>query len=200
MRILVRTTLCCMLLVPRLLLGQDEYEPTEPHYHWPVYPPFSPGSWAWPTVGWWHFPSLYQGYGLADQGYGLAPPHFNHIQPPQTIIIFAPASAPPADATNEIETLQPRSASQEFSRSQSHASPYMLATGSNLQQGPTLYLIALKEGVIRPALAYWVEGKVLRYVDLDRAVQDVSLNRVDRTRSVELNRQRCVPFHPPADE
>jgi hypothetical protein len=193
MRILVRATLCCMLLVPCLLSGQDEYEPTEPHYHWPVYPPFSPGSWAWPTAGWWHFPSLYQGY-------GLAPPYSNYVQPPPTIIIFAPASSPPAYATNEIVTRQPRSASQEFRRSQSHASSDMLAARSNLQQGPTLYLIALKEGVIRPALAYWVEGKVLRYVDLDRAVQDVSLDRVDRARSVELNRQRRVPFHPPADE
>ena len=69
-----------------------------------------------------------------------------------------------------------------------------------MQLEPTLYLIALKKGVIRPALAYWVEGKVLHYVDLDRAVQDVPLDQVDRTRSVELNRERRVPFYAPADE
>src|SRR5215471_14524234 len=138
MPILVRATLFCVVLVPCLMSGQDEYESTEPHCHWPVYPPFNPGSWAWPTAGWWHFPSLYQGYELAL-------PYSNYVRPTQTIIIFAPASTPPMYATDEIVTSQPRSASQESHGSQSHASPNMLAAGSNLEQGPTIYLIALKK-------------------------------------------------------
>ena len=67
MRVLVHALFCCALLVPSLALGQNESELAEPHYHWPEYPPFSPGSWAWPPVGWWHFPLFYQNYGFAQQ-------------------------------------------------------------------------------------------------------------------------------------
>ena len=61
-------------------------------------------------------------------------------------------------------------------------------------------MLALKDGVIRDALSYSVEGKVLHYVDLDRTAKDVPLDRVDRSVSAELNRQRGVPFHLPPEE
>jgi hypothetical protein len=67
------------------------------------------------------------------------------------------------DATDEIGTRQPRSGSQEFTRAQSRAPPDTLAA-SNLRPAPTVYLIALKKGVIRPAPACSDERKVLHYV------------------------------------
>src|SRR5262249_15122084 len=121
-------------------------------------------------------------------------PYSNYVQPPQTIIIFAPPAAP-VYATDEIVTPQQRSSRQKFSRSQSRVPPNMLAAESNLQQGPALYLFALKNGVIRPALDYWVEGRILHYIDLDRAEKDILLDRVDCVRSVQLNRQRGVALH-----
>ena len=59
---------------------------------------------------------------------------------------------------------------------------------------------ALKGGVIRAALSYSVEGKVVHYVDLDHTAKEVPLDRVDRAVSSELNRQRGAPFQLPPDE
>ena len=179
MRVLVHALFCCVLLVPPLALGQNESELAEPHYHWPVYPPFSPGSWAWPTSGWWHFPPFYQDYGYAQQ-------YPSPTQAPQTIIVFPPAPALPSYGETRL--------------SQTRVLPKESAAESKPQQGSPLYLIALKDGVIRPALSYSVEKKVLYYVDLDGTVKQVPLDRVDRTLSAELNRQRRVPFHLPPDE
>lgn len=179
MRVLVHALFCCVLLVPPLALGQNESELAEPHYHWPVYPPFSPGSWAWPTSGWWHFPPFYQDYGYSQQ-------YPSPTQAPQTIIVFPPAPALPSYGETRL--------------SQTRVLPKESAAESKPQQGSPLYLIALKDGVIRPALSYSVEKKVLYYVDLDGTAKQVPLDRVDRTLSAELNRQRRVPFHLPPDE
>jgi len=71
---------------------------------------------------------------------------------------------------------------------------------SKSQQGSPLYLLALKGGVIRAALSYSVEGKVVHYVDLDHTAKEVPLDRVDRAVSAELNRRRGAPFQLPPDE
>jgi hypothetical protein len=55
-------------------------------------------------------------------------------------------------------------------------------------------LLALKDGVIRDALSYSVEGKVLHYVDLDRTAKDVPLDRVDRSVSAEFKPPTRRPF------
>jgi len=179
MRILLRAILCGCLLLPSFLTAENDSEAAEPHYHWPEYPPFNPGSWAWPTTGYWHFPSY-------DQNYGLAPGPSTASQPTApTIIVFPPmpaVSAPP----------QPRQLTPPVA-------PKPSATNTNAQQSSPIYLIALKNHAIRPAMSYSVENSMLHYVDLDRAAQDVPLDQVDRPLTVELNRQRRVPFRLPPE-
>ena len=64
---------------------------------------------------------------------------------------------------------------------------------------PTVYLIAMKDHTIFPAVAYWVEGDVLNYVTAQgTSVNRVSLGLVDRDFSQQLNDQRSVPFKLPA--
>lgn len=194
MSLLVRVILCCVMLVPSVLSGQDEYESTEPHYHWPEYPPFSPGSWAWPTAGFWHFPSFYQNYGTVPRN---TQPSYS--QPPPTIIVFAPASTPPVYERQKIVT-SPTPSPTAAGHSQAPVPPKTPPAESDQQQGSPVYLIALKEGVIRRAISYSVEGKVLHYVDHEGLAKEVPLDRVDLAFSAALNRQRHVPFHLPADE
>ncbi len=65
------------------------------------------------------------------------------------------------------------------------------------QYEPPLYLVAFQDGVIRAALAYWVDGGTLHYVDLDHAPKQVALASVDRGLSDRLNRERHVDFRLP---
>ncbi len=61
-----------------------------------------------------------------------------------------------------------------------------------------IYLIALKQSnTIRPALAFWVDNGTLHYVGLDRKQMQVPLSAVNRDLSLQLNRERNVPFRLP---
>jgi hypothetical protein len=63
---------------------------------------------------------------------------------------------------------------------------------------PTLFLIAMRDHTIFPALAYWVQGDTLNYITLQGAQNRVSLSLVDRDLSKQLNGERNVPFRLPA--
>ena len=62
---------------------------------------------------------------------------------------------------------------------------------------PTLYLIALKDRNIRPALTYWVESGVLHYVTMEHEMKDLPVDSVDRALSERLNRERNMNFRLP---
>jgi hypothetical protein len=66
-----------------------------------------------------------------------------------------------------------------------------------IREYSSLYLIAFRDHVIRAALAYWTEDGTLYYLDQDHKVQHAPLNSVDRDFSVQLNRERRVPFRLP---
>jgi hypothetical protein len=70
------------------------------------------------------------------------------------------------------------------------------ATQAQAYEAP-LYLIAFTDGIIRPALAYWVEGDTLHYVTMDRDPKQAALSTVDRDLSERLNRERRVTFRLP---
>lgn len=62
---------------------------------------------------------------------------------------------------------------------------------------PTIYLIAMKEGSIMPALAFWVEGDTLNYITRESSHNRISLDRVDREFSTKLNQERGLEFRIP---
>lgn len=63
---------------------------------------------------------------------------------------------------------------------------------------PTVFLIAMNDHTILPVIAYWVDGATLHYVTLQSALNQVSLDQVDRDFSRKLNADRHVPFTLPA--
>jgi hypothetical protein len=67
-------------------------------------------------------------------------------------------------------------------------------TGGSSVPGSPTFLIALNDHTIRAAAQYWVVGKTLHYVTLEREERQVPLDTVDRTLSEALNRERQVPF------
>jgi hypothetical protein len=62
---------------------------------------------------------------------------------------------------------------------------------------PTIYLIAMTDQTILPAIAYWVENDTLAYITPEGNQNRVSLSLVDRDFSKKLNDDRHVEFRLP---
>ncbi len=61
-----------------------------------------------------------------------------------------------------------------------------------------IFLVALKDHTIFPAIAYWVEGDTLNYITVQGAKNSVSLDLVDRDFSKQINQERKVEFGLPS--
>jgi hypothetical protein len=59
---------------------------------------------------------------------------------------------------------------------------------------PTVYLIALREGTVYSAYAYWVEGDTLHYITTKHAHNRATLDLVDVKLSEQLNHERNIEF------
>ena len=78
--------------------------------------------------------------------------------------------------------------------SKKHASAPPRSDRSVMDEKPTIYLIALKDGTLRQAIGYWTQGDTLHYVTPDSSVNHLSIGMVDRERSIELNAERKLEF------
>jgi hypothetical protein len=64
---------------------------------------------------------------------------------------------------------------------------------------PTIYLLAMSDHTIIPAIAYWADGDTLNYITTEGSQNRVSLSLIDRDFSWKLNDSRGVEFKlPPA--
>jgi hypothetical protein len=57
-----------------------------------------------------------------------------------------------------------------------------------------IFLIAMKDHTIFPAVAYWVESDTLNYITPQGVRNRVSLDLVDRDFSKQLNKERSLDF------
>jgi hypothetical protein len=62
---------------------------------------------------------------------------------------------------------------------------------------PTIYLLALEDGTVKSALAYWVEGETVHYVTTRYMKTSVPVGSVDIRVSEQLNSERGLDFHIP---
>ena len=61
-----------------------------------------------------------------------------------------------------------------------------------------MFLIAMKDHTIFPAVAYWVEGDTLNYITVQGDKNSASLDLVDREFSKQINKERKVEFGLPS--
>ncbi len=66
-----------------------------------------------------------------------------------------------------------------------------------MRSGSPIYLIAGKDQIIHAAASYWIVGNTLHYVTLQHEEKQMPLDSVDRALTVQLNRERRVPFQLP---
>lgn len=131
------------------------------------------------------------GYG---GGYPQQQPNVTLVMPPQAqpsspVTInqnFGPGTAPAATA----EAIQPESSGVTVYQAPSPAA------AAPAHDDP-IFLIALKDTTVYPAIGYWVEGDALHYITPQGKHNQVSLGLVDRQISQRLNEGRKIDFHLP---
>lgn len=72
-----------------------------------------------------------------------------------------------------------------------------LSNGQDADQAnapAVIFLIAMKDHTIYPAIAYWVEDDTLNYITEQGVRNRVSLDLVDRNFSTQLNKERNIDF------
>lgn len=146
------------------------------------------------------FVNPYAGYGY---GYGYPAPQqasapvtvINAPQPSPTVIInqnYAPERANPVMRDYSQEQLpEPASVQSYQAPIPSNPDPPKRSAASDQ---PTIYLLALKDGTVYSAYAYWLEGDTVHYVTTKHAHNQASLDLVDASVSEQLNRERGVEF------
>ena len=71
-------------------------------------------------------------------------------------------------------------------------------TAVNPSDQQVMFLIAMKDHTIFPAIAYWVEGDTLNYITVQGVKNSASLDLVDREFSKQINKERKVEFGLPS--
>jgi len=146
------------------------------------------------------------GYGYGDaygSDYSDAPADAPPVQTSPSVIInqnFVPERANPM-VRDVPET--PESSDQNGASFQAPGPPpgepeSTDAAAPPSSDDPIIYLIAFRDRSIVAALAYWMEGNTLKYVNMDHTINQASLELVDRDLSRILNQQRSVEFRLPA--
>ena len=138
----------------------------------------------WP--GWGFGYSYWPGY--YDYGYSPYYYPYSYDPSPNTTVIY-PAPDPPAPSAAYTERANPVVGQYD---------QYGQEIKSSTTGSAPIYLLAFTDHSIRAAAAYWVDGKTLHYVTLEHEPKQAPLDTVDRALSLQLNRERRVPFSLPA--
>ncbi|MBI3470126.1 MAG: hypothetical protein HY013_02065 [Candidatus Solibacter usitatus] len=150
------------------------------YYGGSFYRPYYYGSYFYPSF--YYSPYDYSPYYYDP--YYYAPPETVYYQP------YSYERAPAVVVNQGWRSVNERPAVQEYVRES--APP----RESNEE---VIYLIAMKDHVIRPAIAYWVDGATLHYVDREHRQREIPLDQIDRRFSEQINRDRRVTFRLPSE-
>src|SRR5579875_4040947 len=158
-------------------------------------------AWGWPLWGWgWPLwgPDYYCDPYYSPCGSPYSSPYASvgyagyQISPNVTVVYPPPAYA--SASTGPAVIRQYDEYGQEIPPTQAPAANEPAASA----QAP-IYLIAFNgTSVIYAAMAYWVDGNMLHYVTLEHQERQAPLSTVNRALSLQLNRERRVPFQLPA--
>jgi hypothetical protein len=147
------------------------------------YPSFGLGFGYWPGYG---------GYGYDDLGYGSYPTYGYPVYQPSPSVTTV--YAPPASTTIYVERSGPPTREYDEYGQAVHRGV------DGADSVSTIYLIAFRDGSIRAADAYWVDGGTLHYVTREHEHKQAALSTVDRDLSGQLNRDRRITFRLPASQ
>ncbi len=162
-----------------------------PNYGW-GYPWYGFGLSYWPNYYYGNYDYYPDSYYYQDT-YGDPAPVYSPA--PTVTYVPAPVTSYP-QATVLDSYIGPV---HSVTRSYDEYGQETAASGGSAGNASPIYLIALKGGAIQGAGSYWITGQTLHCVTLDRQEKQFALTSIDRTLTMQLNRERRVSIHlPPA--
>ena len=159
-------------------------------------PPTGPRTNVPVTGGAYYVPYSYPVYVGGGGGY-QQPQVIQVEQQPASVIInnnYIPDSAPrPSMREYSAESLPaPVGPARTTTGPKVSPEPEPIAVINTYDSKPTVYLIALKDGSVYSAVAYWVEDGTLHYMTPQHTHNRASLDLVDRDITDQINRERNV--------
>lgn len=158
-------------------------------------------------TGFWHSRGFYLPYSYTWPVYPVAP-YYGSSYVYDYSLGYPPIETvtPPDSYAQPPVVISQQYASPVIRETSPLVRPYVPpATSVPAESGPSsngssvVYLLAFTDNVIRPAVAYWVDGNTLHYVGMDRKQRQAPLSTIDRDLSRQLNRERGVPFRLPSN-
>lgn len=175
----------------------------------PARPVLTPGGYGY-VVGYYPAPLYYGVPAPADASAGYAygyapPPDAGAAGPPPAGSVPAYYGADPGGQGYPSVIINPNYTPQvahPVMRDYSYlpsadAPPAYTNDAAAAQPAPApsvIFLIAMKDHTIYPAVAYWVQNGTLNYIDRQGTRNQVPLTQVDRDFSVQLNKDRKIDF------
>jgi hypothetical protein len=132
-------------------------------------------------------------------GYSAYPP----VQPqPNITVVNAPPQTPTVIINHSYQPDRANPVVREYTETEPAVQSYQAPVPSNPDpprrslddDKPTIYLIAMSNGSVYSAYAYWVESGTLHYITTGHAHNQASLSLVDTAVSEQLNRERGIEF------
>lgn len=152
--------------------------------------------WGYRSYGYWpygwgvslgYWPSYY-GFGY---GWGWDDPVYYDAYPvvsPRVTVVYPDPAPVPRSTVTVVNRVEPGVRQYDQWGQEIGAPPPAVSH---------IYLIAFRDGVIRAAVSYRVDGATLHYTLEGNQERSAPLDTVDRERSLQLNRERRVPFRLP---
>lgn len=112
---------------------------------------------------------------------------------PPVILVNQQNVAPPAPILVMNPDYKPEVAQPVMRVYSATSTPY-----ANFQpSAEKVYLLTLKDGTLRQAVAFWSEGDSLHYVQPDRKQDKVAFSQLDREATARFNRERGIEIRLP---
>jgi hypothetical protein len=117
-----------------------------------------------------------------------------YLQPQPVVIMNQQAAPPPTPILVMNPEYKQETAPNPVMREYSAVStPY-----ANFQpSAPKVFLLALKDGTLRQAVAFWAEGDTLHFVQPDHKQDSVTFVKLDREASKRFNSERGIEIKLP---
>lgn len=135
-------------------------------------------------------PSMYASQAPAPY---LSPYSAEQAPPPLVVIQPDPSGAPLQQAI-----AVPAQRKAEDNPVQIYSNPVAMAPpdapNEPRSNGDRVVIIALRDGGVETAIAYWTDGDRLNYVTPERKQKQITLSKVDAALSARLNRERGIAF------
>jgi hypothetical protein len=107
------------------------------------------------------------------------------------------AAEAPSDFSNEISPQAPSAVTAGPGPIDMNSNGCQYPISSPPSEYTNLFFIALNDGSVYTAIAYWVEASTLHYMTPEYIHNQVSLALVDQKTSAALNTNQSVPLAPP---